>query len=97
MSDPKSARPGRPASVDHARVLTAAYDLLREKGIVRPTTKAIAERAEVMQGSIFYRYKDRAGLLMAVYTRALEPLAAGSTRLIHAPHSPAWDIGWPLA
>lgn len=39
------------------------------------TTKEIAERAGVAEGSIFYHYKDRGGLLVAVYTNALQSMA----------------------
>ncbi|WP_405488819.1 TetR/AcrR family transcriptional regulator [Nocardia sp. NBC_00511] len=75
MPSPSAPRRGRPPSVDQDRILTATYELLREKGVARLSTREIAERAGVAEGSIFYRYKDRAGLLIAVYADALRPMA----------------------
>lgn len=67
-------RRGRPPSGGRERILAATFDLLREKGIARLTTKEIAARAEVSEGSIFYHYNNREGLLSAVFEQALTPL-----------------------
>jgi AcrR family transcriptional regulator len=68
-------RRGRPPTVQRDRILDATYELLRDKGVARLSTKEIAERTGVAEGSIFYHFRDRAGLLVAVYLRALESLA----------------------
>lgn len=65
---------GRPPSGGRERILTATFELLRENGIARLTTKEIAARAHVSEGSIFYHYKNREGLLSAIFESALEPL-----------------------
>jgi AcrR family transcriptional regulator len=44
----------------------AAFDLLRERGTSRLTTREVAKRAGVSEGSIFYHFTDRTGLLTAV-------------------------------
>lgn len=67
-------RRGRPPSGGRERIRTATLELLREKGIARLTTKEIAERARVSEGSIFYHYTNRAGLLAAIFDQALAPL-----------------------
>lgn len=74
MPATNSPRRGRPQSGGRERILTATFDVLREKGIARMTTKEIAERARVSEGSIFYHYKDRVGLLTAIFDHALAPL-----------------------
>ncbi|MEV0061018.1 TetR/AcrR family transcriptional regulator [Nocardia sp. NPDC050718] len=67
-------RRGRPPSGGREQILTATYELLRDKGIARLTTKEIAERAGTSEGSIFYHYGTRDGLLSAVFEHALAPL-----------------------
>jgi AcrR family transcriptional regulator len=84
MPSTTPARRGRPPSVDPDRVLTATFELLRDKGVARLTTKDIAERAGVAEGSIFYHYKDRPGLLVAVYTRALRSMRDARARITAA-------------
>lgn len=39
------------------------------------TTRAVADRAGVSEGSIFYHFKDRTGLLRAVFEASMQPLA----------------------
>jgi AcrR family transcriptional regulator len=67
-------RRGRPPSGGRERIRTATFELLREKGIARLTTKEIAARAGVSEGSIFYHYRNREGLLSAIFENALAPL-----------------------
>lgn len=71
MTTPKR---GRPPSGGREHILTATYELLRDKGIARLTTREIAERAGTSEGSIFYHYRNREGLLAAVFEQALAPL-----------------------
>ncbi|WP_185981637.1 TetR/AcrR family transcriptional regulator [Skermania sp. ID1734] len=75
VAESSPARRGRPPTGGREQILAAAYDLLNEKGIAKLTTKAVAERAGVSEGSIFYHFKDRAGMLSAVFEAALLPLA----------------------
>ncbi|MFE3543171.1 TetR/AcrR family transcriptional regulator [Nocardia sp. NPDC059177] len=69
-------RRGRPPSGGREQILTATYELLRDPGIARLTTREIATRAGVSEGSIFYHYGSRDGLLSAVFEQALTPLIA---------------------
>ena len=57
-------------------ILAAALTLLRERGIARLTTREVAALAGVSEASVFYHYKDRAGLLQAVFEQGLQPLQA---------------------
>jgi AcrR family transcriptional regulator len=67
-------RRGRPPTGGREQILAAAYELLDEKGIAKMTTREIAKRAGVSEGSIFYHFKDRTGLLRAVFESTLQPL-----------------------
>jgi len=69
-------RLGRPPSGRPEAILSATLLLLRERGIARLTTREIAEQAGTSEATIFYHYRDRAGLLEAVFARGLEPLRA---------------------
>src|SRR5882672_9193588 len=69
-------RRGRPPSGGKEAILTATLELLRERGIARLTTREVAARSGVSEASVFYHYKDRAGLLQAVFVRGLKPLQA---------------------
>jgi AcrR family transcriptional regulator len=42
--------------------------------MARLTTREVAERAGVSEGSVFYHFEDRFGLLLAVFEQSLEPL-----------------------
>src|SRR3954453_2764313 len=65
---------GRPPSGGREEILKATLDLLRERGIARLPTREVAERAGVSEGSIFYHFVDRPGLLKAVFENSLDPL-----------------------
>jgi AcrR family transcriptional regulator len=65
---------GRPPSGGREEILKATLDLLRERGIARLTTRAVAERAGVSEGSIFYHFLDRPGLLKAVFENSLDAM-----------------------
>ena len=67
-------RRGRPPSGGREEILRATHDLLRERGMAKLTTREVAERAGVSEGSVFYHFEDRFGLLKAVFERALGPL-----------------------
>ena len=67
-------RRGRPPSGGREAMLTATLELLREKGIGTLTTREVAERAGVSEASVYYHFKDRAGLLQAVFEHGVQPL-----------------------
>jgi AcrR family transcriptional regulator len=67
-------RRGRPPSGGREEILRATHDLLRERGMAKLTTREVAERAGVSEGSVFYHFEDRFGLLKAVFERSLGPL-----------------------
>jgi AcrR family transcriptional regulator len=67
-------RRGRPSGGGREAILAAASTLLRERGIARVTSREVAALAGVSEASVFYHYKDRAGLLQAVFEQGLEPL-----------------------
>jgi AcrR family transcriptional regulator len=50
--------------------------VIRERGIARLTAREVAGLAGVSEASVFYHYKDRAGLLEAVFEEGLRPLQA---------------------
>jgi AcrR family transcriptional regulator len=67
-------RRGRPPAGGREAILAAALELLRERGIARVTAREVAVLAGVSEASVFYHYKDRAGLLQAVFEQGLQPL-----------------------
>jgi AcrR family transcriptional regulator len=79
MSDDPPRRRGRPPAGGREAILAAALRLLRERGIARVTSREVAAEAGVSEASVFYHYKDRAGLLQAVFEQGLEPLQALAT------------------
>lgn len=52
---------GRPPKIDQAQLLKVAREVFLEHGI-RATTADVAERAQVSEGSIFYRFKSKEAL-----------------------------------
>jgi AcrR family transcriptional regulator len=67
-------RRGRPSAGGREAILTAALTLLRERGIARVTSREVASLAGVSEAAVFYHFKDRAGLLAAVFEQGLRPL-----------------------
>jgi AcrR family transcriptional regulator len=72
--DQMPKRRGRPPSGGREEILRATHELLRERGMAKLTTREVAERAGVSEGSVFYHFEDRFGLLKAVFERSLGPL-----------------------
>ena len=70
------ARRGRPPAIGRDELLSSALAVLRERGVARLTTREVAARAGVSEGSIFYHFGDRQALLTAVFGEALRPLFA---------------------
>jgi AcrR family transcriptional regulator len=73
MAAPQKTR-GRPPSGGREEILRATHELLRERGMAKLTTREVAARAGVSEGSVFYHFEDRFGLLKAVFERSLGPL-----------------------
>lgn len=67
-------RRGRPPAGGREAILDAALQLLRERGIARLTSREVAALAGVSEASVFYHYRDRVGLLQAVFEEGLRPL-----------------------
>lgn len=76
MAEVTPKRRGRPPAGGREAILDAALALLNERGISRLTTREVASRAGVSEASVFYHYRDRAGLLRAVFEQGLAPLMA---------------------
>src|SRR5437588_12552975 len=74
MPDDPPRRRGRPPAGGREAILAAALELLQERGIARVTAREVAALAGVSEASVFYHYKDRAGLLRAVFEQGLRPL-----------------------
>jgi AcrR family transcriptional regulator len=74
MPDDAPRRRGRPPAGGREAILAAALQLLRERGIARVTSREVAAQAGVSEASVFYHYKDRPGLLKAVFEQGLRPL-----------------------
>jgi AcrR family transcriptional regulator len=66
--------PGRPSTGVREAILTAALDLIADRGLARLTTREVARRAGVSEASVFYHFGDKIGLLQAVTLAGLEPL-----------------------
>src|SRR4051812_47429975 len=58
--------PGRPSAGAREAIVKATAELFDEQGLAKLTTKAVAERAGVSDASVYYHFKDKAGLLQAV-------------------------------
>lgn len=52
----------------------ATLGVMTERGIAGLTTREIASRVGISEGSIFYHFGDRKGLIKAVFDEALRPL-----------------------
>lgn len=67
-------RRGRPPSGGREAILEAALAVLREQGIAKLTSREVAARAGVSDASVYYHFKDRAGLLQALFEYGMKPL-----------------------
>lgn len=76
VAEPARKRRGRPPAGGREAILAAALQVIRERGIARLTAREVAGIAGVSEASVFYHYKDRFGLLQAVFEEGLRPLAA---------------------
>lgn len=67
-------RRGRPPSGGREAILDAALTVLRDQGIANLTSREVAARAGVSDASVYYHFRDRAGLLQAVFEYGMKPL-----------------------
>ncbi len=67
-------RRGRPSAGIRDAILSATLSLVEEEGLRRLTTKEIAERAGASEASVYYHFKDKVGLVQAVFETGLNPL-----------------------
>ncbi|MYR06165.1 TetR family transcriptional regulator [Gordonia sp. SID5947] len=77
---------GRPPRIGRDEIVTATLEVLRDRGIARLTTREIADRLGISEGSIFYHFGDRKGLVGAVFTESLRPLWEFGPMMPSAPH-----------
>jgi AcrR family transcriptional regulator len=57
---------GRPSAGAREAIVRATAELFDEQGLAKLTTKEVAKRAGVSDASVYYHFKDKAGLLQAV-------------------------------
>jgi AcrR family transcriptional regulator len=81
-------RRGRPPAGGREAIIAAALQVIRERGIARLTTREVAALAGVSEASVFYHYKDRAGLLQAVFAEGVAPLKALAESAVQAGSDP---------
>jgi AcrR family transcriptional regulator len=76
------------------RVLTAARDVLLERGFAQTSTRAVAERAEVRLSLVHYHFGSKQRLLVEVLERENEQLLERQRELYATPGSLArkWRI-----
>lgn len=61
------------------RMLDATLDLLGRGGLQAVTVAAVAAEAGTSNGSLYHRFRDRTGLLVAAQDRALEAIEVATT------------------
>ncbi|MFW2512809.1 TetR/AcrR family transcriptional regulator [Demequina sp. SO4-13] len=71
----------RPASDKRERLTDAAIDLARTTGLAEATLAAIASRAGVAQGSVYYYFKTKIDVAQAVADGIADRLAAARSDL----------------
>ncbi|MFZ5440387.1 MAG: TetR/AcrR family transcriptional regulator [Myxococcota bacterium] len=82
------AQPSRAPADGDERVLQAAGRLFREKGFSATTVREIAAAAELLPGSLHYRYASKDELLVALMKRGVARAKAAVTKAIAATDDP---------
>lgn len=79
-----------PDAVDAAdeRILLAAGRLFREKGFAATTVREIAQAAEMLPGSLHYRYASKDDVLVALMERGVKRAIAAVTDAIASTRDP---------
>ena len=81
-------RRGRPPAGGREAIIAAALQVIRERGIAWLTAREVAGLAGVSEASVFYHYRDRAGLLKAVFAEGVAPLKALADGAVQAGSDP---------
>ena len=90
MSAAAAVSPREDAQENRARILAAAHAALLGRGEVK--LNAIAEAAEVGQGTLYRHFYTREALLVEVYGQEVEELVAAAPALLDE-HGPAEALG----
>mgnify|MGYP001106917055 CR=1 FL=1 len=89
-------RPGRPPVSDEgasrAQILATAERLFSEKGYSATSLRHIGEAAGLNPALVGYHFGNKLGLLEAVFTEALEPLANALQQLREADSAPVAEL-----
>lgn len=75
MSDKAKERRARRAAARRNQILDAAAEVFAEKGFARATTKEIADRADVSEGTIYNYFAAKEDLLIGIVGRLAESQA----------------------
>jgi AcrR family transcriptional regulator len=75
MSDKAEERRKRRAAARREQILDAAAEVFAEKGFARATTKEIADRADVSEGTIYNYFQAKEDLLIDIVGRLAESQA----------------------
>lgn len=74
---------------DHAeRVLQAAASLFRAHGFATATVRDIAAKADILPGSLHYRFPTKESLLIALMEHAVDQTTAAVRSAVSASHDP---------
>jgi AcrR family transcriptional regulator len=82
---PRSYKLGRraaSAATTRQRIVDAAAEVYRERGIAGASIAAIAERADVSRGSVLHHFGDGDGLLAAVLDHVVETVEYPDERVL---------------
>lgn len=91
---------GRPAKHTADDFVDAAIELFAERGVRAVTLGAVAERLGAANGSIYYRFPDRASLLASIWLRTSARFetgyrdALGEPTVDHAINAAVWIVDW---
>ena len=72
MGKKAEARRERRAAARRNQILDAAVEVFAEKGFARATTKEIADRADVSEGTIYNYFESKLELLLGLSNRLVE-------------------------
>lgn len=65
------------------KIIDAAIDLFAEKGFTATSTAEIASQADVAQGTLFYHFKNKEGILCEVLRQVLDQTRAAYRTIPH--------------
>ncbi|MDR2281182.1 MAG: TetR/AcrR family transcriptional regulator [Gordonia sp. (in: high G+C Gram-positive bacteria)] len=92
---------GRPAKHDADDFIDAAISVFAAQGVRAVTLAAVADRLGATNGSVYYRFPDRASLLQAVWLRTTAEFrqryleAVGESPTVHdAVEASTWVVEW---